>query len=80
MVNAGIDAVDDIFEHHGEVEVGAREERGVPGNVLSNFPEDSALGWLRCAGAEQLGAPEPQAGDAVILLALALGAEIEDHV
>jgi hypothetical protein len=80
VVNAGIDFVDDILEHHGEVEVVAREERGVPGDVLSNLPEDSALCGLGCAGAQNLGAAEPHAGDAVVLLASALGAEIEDHV
>lgn len=75
-VNAGEDAIDDVFEHHGEVEVRSNKERGVLGDVLANLPEDSLLGGLGSAGAEELGAAEPQPGDAVVLLALAFGAKL----
>ena len=80
MVNAGVDTVNDVFEHHGEVEVVTREERGVPGDVLSNLPEDSTLSRLGCASTEKLGTAKPQAGYTVVLFTSAFGAELEYHV
>ena len=80
VVNAGVDTVNDVFEHHGEVEVVTREERGVPGDVLSNLPEDSTLSRLGCASTEKLGAAKPQAGYTVVLFTSAFGAELEYHV
>lgn len=52
----------------------------VPGDILPNLPEDSVLGRLGRAGAEELRALQPDTGNAVILLALARGTEFEDGV
>lgn len=78
MVDAGEFAVDDILEHHGEVEVGGGEERGESGDVFADVPEDAGVGGLGGAGAEELGAGEPEGGDAVVLVAFGLGVEVND--
>ncbi|PQP97723.1 hypothetical protein Pyn_10719 [Prunus yedoensis var. nudiflora] len=80
VVNAGVDVVNDVLEHHREVEVAAREERVVSGDVLSNLPEDSFFCRLGRAGAEELRAAEPQADYPVVLLAFAFGAKLEGDV
>lgn len=59
MVNAGVDIVNDVFEHEGEFKVVLDEERGVLGDVFSNIPEDTLFARLSSAGAEELGATEP---------------------
>lgn len=80
VVNAGVDVVNDVLEHHREVEAAAREERGVSGDVLSNLPEDSFFCRLGRAGAEELHAAKPQADYPVVLLAFAFGAKLEAYV
>jgi hypothetical protein len=59
MVNAGVDIVNDVFEHESEVEVVLYEERGVLSDVFPNIPEDTVFFWFSGAGAEELGATEP---------------------
>lgn len=59
MVNAGVDIVNDVFEHESEVEVVLYEERGVLSDVFSNIPEDTVFFGFSGAGAEELGATEP---------------------
>lgn len=78
MVDAGEFSVDDVLEHHGEVEVGPGEQRGVPGDVLADVPEDSGGGWLGGAGAEELDAAKPDGGDAVVLVAVGGGVEVQE--
>lgn len=77
MVDACELVVDNVFEHHGEVEVGFGEEGRVSRDVLADVPEDAVGGGLGGAGAEDLGAGDPDGGDAVVLLALAAGVEME---
>jgi len=77
VVDAGELVVDDVFQHHGEVEVGFGEEGGVSGDVLADVPEDAIGGGFGGTGAEDLGAGDPDGGDAVVLLALAAGVEVE---
>lgn len=78
MVDAGEFVINDVFKHHAEV-VGFREKRGVSSDVLANIPEDSTGSGLGGAGAEELGATEPDGGYAVVLLALAPRVEVENH-
>ncbi|PON68959.1 UDP-glucuronosyl/UDP-glucosyltransferase [Parasponia andersonii] len=54
------------------------EERGVASDVLSNLPEDSALGHLGSAGSENLDGGEPEGSDAVVLFAPALCTKLGD--
>lgn len=79
VVDTGEFVIDDVFEHHGEVLVGLGEEGGVFRDVLADVPEDAGRAGLGGAGAEKLGAGEPDGGDAVVLLALAPRVEVEDH-
>ncbi|KAG6418808.1 hypothetical protein SASPL_121013 [Salvia splendens] len=65
--DAGVCVVDNVLEHDGEGEVGAAEEGGVAGDVLAEGPGDSVRGGLGGTGAEELGAGEPNGGDAVVL-------------
>ena len=80
MVNAGVDVVNIVFEHDSKVKVILLEERGVSSDVFSNLPEDAALSGLGGAGAEELGATEPQGGDAVMLITFGLDVEFEGYV
>ncbi|KAJ6295171.1 hypothetical protein OIU76_023137 [Salix suchowensis] len=80
MVNAGVDVVNVVFEHDSKVKVILLEERGVSSDVFSNLPEDAALSGLGGAGAEELGATEPQGGDAVMLITFGLDVEFEGYV
>lgn len=77
MVDASELVVDDVFKHHGEVKVVFGEEGGVSGDVLADVPEDAVSGGLGGAGAEKLGAGDPDGGNAIVLLALAAGVEVE---
>ena len=52
MVNPSVDLVDNVFQHHRQIEVVPYEQGGVPGDVLANIPEDSRLGRLGGAGAK----------------------------
>lgn len=79
-VDAGVDVVNDVFEHHGEFKISLNEKRGIPGDILPNIPEDSGLRGLGGAGPEELDAAEPDGGDAIVLVALAFGAKVEDDV
>lgn len=79
VVDAGEFIIDDVFEHHGEVLVGLGEEGGVFRDVLADVPEDAGGAGLGGAGAEDLGAGEPDGGDAVVLLPLTPHVEVEDH-
>ncbi|KAG6416057.1 hypothetical protein SASPL_123479 [Salvia splendens] len=67
LEDAGVCVVDDVLEHDEEGEVGAAEEGGVAGDVFAEGPGDSVRGGLGGAGAEELGADEPDCGDAVVL-------------
>lgn len=78
MVDTSVDVIDDVLEHHRDGRVGAAEEGGIAGDVLADAPEDAGLGGLGRAGAEELGAVEPDGGDAVVLLAGAGDGEVED--
>lgn len=81
MVNTSKLIIDEILKHHGESTIRLLKKRGVPGDILTNIPEGSRLlGGLRCAGTEDLGAGEPDSGDAVVLLAVDATAEVEDNV
>ncbi|KAJ6690128.1 hypothetical protein OIU85_006410 [Salix viminalis] len=80
MVDAGVDVVNVVFEHDSKVKVILLEERGVSSDVFSNLPEDAALSGLGGAGAEELGATEPQGGDAVMLITFGLDVEFEGYV
>ena len=59
MVDAGVDIVNDVFEHDSKVKVVLLEERGVSSDVFSNLPEYTAFSGFGRAGAEELGATEP---------------------
>lgn len=80
MVDAGVDIVDDVFEHDSKVKVVLLEERGVSSDVFSNLPEDTAFSGFGGAGAEEFGATEPQGGDAVVLIAFGFDVEFEGYV
>lgn len=54
------------------------EQRDIPGDVLADIPEDAVGGGFGGAGAEDLGAGEPDCGDAVVLVAVGGGLEVED--
>lgn len=78
-VDPSVFMINDILQHHGEIQVRPKQERGVPGDILLNVPEDSMLGRLGGAGSEKLDAAEPQGGDAVVLLAFTSDSEIEEN-
>lgn len=78
MVNARELVVDDVLEHHRDVEIGLGEEGGVPSHVLTDPPEDSVGSWLGGAGSDQLGPAEPEGRDAVVLVSAAGGGDLED--
>lgn len=80
MENAGEYVIDDILEHHSESNVRTRKERGVPGNVLPNGPEDPVGSCLGGTSAEDFSAVEPDGGDAVVLLALTRTVQLESEV
>lgn len=79
MVNPSELMINDVFQHHREIQVRPCKERGVPGDILPNIPEDSILGGLGGAGAKELDAADPQAGDAVVLLSFTIGVEMEEN-
>lgn len=54
------------------------EERGVAGDVFADGPEDAGRGGFGGACAEDLGAVDPDGGDAVVLLAGGGDGEIEN--
>lgn len=77
-VHPGVLVVDDVLEHDGEDAAGrGAEERGVAGDILADGPADALGGRLRGGGPEELGAVEPDGGDAVVLVAGAGGGEGE---
>lgn len=58
-----------------------REKRGVTSNILSNCPGDSRIRRLGGDGAEDFSSAEPQATDAIILVAAAgFEAKLESEV
>ena len=75
VVDAGVRLVDEVPEVHRDL-TGLREEGGVPGDVAGHGPEDAVGPRLGGAAAEQLGAGEPDAEDAVELAAAAVGAPL----
>uniref|UniRef100_K3Z4N4 Uncharacterized protein n=1 Tax=Setaria italica TaxID=4555 RepID=K3Z4N4_SETIT len=69
VVHAGVLVVDEVLEHDGEHAASwGTEERGVAGHVLADCPADAVGGRLSGGGAEELGAVEPDGGDAVVLV------------
>ncbi|CAI9772202.1 unnamed protein product [Fraxinus pennsylvanica] len=79
LVYVGIDVINDVFEQDGEGEVFLTEERGIPGNVLVNVPEDAICGRLRGGGAEELSAVKPHSGNSIIVGSIRGDAEVEGH-
>lgn len=69
-----VNIVDDVLEHHRDVQIGSREQRGVSRDVFSNLPEDSRRTRLRRARPEELHAAEPESGDSIVLIAARGGA------
>lgn len=77
VVDSGVGVVDDIAEIDGE-RLRVFEEGGVAGDVLLHGPIDAIFGGLGGAGAEELGAAQPEAENAVELAAFAVCFPLED--
>lgn len=77
MVDSREFVVDDVLQHHGDLDVRPGQERGVPRDVLADPPEDAVLVGLGGAGAEELDAAQPDGGDAVVLVAAGGDGELE---
>lgn len=78
VVNASVNVVNDVLEHHGDVKLGFIKNRRIPSDILPDSPEDPRIRRLRRAGPENLGAVEPDGGDTIVLIAGGVSAEIED--
>lgn len=80
MVNTSELIIDEILKHHRDSTIRFLKKRVVPSDVLTNIPEGPRIRRLRGAGAEDLGAGEPDGGDTVVLVAVDVAGEVEDSV
>ena len=76
VVDASVGVIDEVAEVDRDLP-GRRKERRVPRDVARHGPDDAGGARLRGAAAQELGAGEPHAEDAVELAAPAVGAPLE---
>lgn len=80
MINTIKLVVDEILKHHGDVNVGSLQERGVPSDILLDIPEGARVERFRGTGAKKLSAGEPYSGNTVGLISGDRPREVEDDV